>query len=137
MEEKIKISCSIGTTDGSATLGVEVWISDQQIFNSDHVTDTVKVEYEMPDNDSEHELKFILKNKTSDHTKIDDNGDIVQDARLTIGDVEFDEIKLGQVFIDQAVYTHNFNGTQPEIQDKFYGEMGCNGVVTMKFSTPV
>lgn len=137
MEEKIKISCSIGTTDGSATLGAEVWIDDQRIFNSEHVTETVNVEHEMPDDEGEHEIRFVLKNKTAEHTKINEAGEIVQDARLTVSDVEFDEIKLGQVFIDQAVYTHNFNGTQDEIQDKFYGEMGCNGSVALKFSTPV
>jgi hypothetical protein len=38
---------------------------------------------------------------------------------------------------EQAVYTHDFNGTQQEIQDEFYSEMGCNGTVSLKFSTPI
>jgi hypothetical protein len=38
--------------------------------------------------------------------------------------------------IDQLVYEHNANGTGPLVQDKFYGEMGCNGTVTLEFSSP-
>ena len=57
--------------------------------------------------------------------------------RLFQAALAFDEIELKQIFIDHAVYTHNFNGTQTEIQDKFYGEMGCNGTVSFKFTTPV
>jgi len=41
------------------------------------------------------------------------------------------------VFIDHATYTHNFNGTQAETTDKFYGEMGCNGTVSLRFTTPI
>jgi hypothetical protein len=38
---------------------------------------------------------------------------------------------------EQAMYTHNFNSTGPSTQDKFYGELGCNGTVTVKFNTPI
>jgi hypothetical protein len=37
----------------------------------------------------------------------------------------------------QATYTHNFNGAGAETQEKFYGEIGCNGIVSLKFSTPI
>jgi hypothetical protein len=56
---------------------------------------------------------------------------------LTVTDLEFDEILLGQIFINNAVYTHNCNGTAPETQNTFYGKMGCNGTVELKFTTPV
>jgi hypothetical protein len=78
-----------------------------------------------------------MKHKTTEHTKIDEQGAIVSDACLTVSNLAFDEIELKQIFIDHAVYTHNFNGTQTEIQDKFYGEMGCNGTVSFKFTTPI
>jgi hypothetical protein len=92
---------------------------------------------EIADDDGEHELRFILKNKTADHTQVDEAGNIVADATLTVTDLAFDEIRLGHMVTEQAVYTHDFNGTQKEIQDKFYGEMGCNGTVSIKFSTPI
>jgi len=79
----------------------------------------------------------VLKNKTAEHTQVDDHGNIITDARLLITDLAFDEIKLGHMLVEQAVYTHNFNGTGATIQDKFYGELGCNGTVSLKFSTPM
>ena len=132
------ISCSIGTTDASANLGIEVWLNDQQILNQAHVAELIEFKYEFPDDDAaEHELRFVMKHKTTEHTKIDEQGIIVTDACLTVSKLAFDEIELKQIFIDQAVYTHDFNGTQTEIQDKFYGNMGCNGTVSLKFSTPI
>ena len=131
------ISCSIGTTDATANLGIEVWLNDQHILNQDHVAELIEFKYELPDEDAEHELRFVMKNKTTEHTKIDEQGAIVSDACLTVSNLAFDEIELKQIFINHAVYTHDFNGSQAEIQDKFYGDMGCNGTVSLKFSTPI
>ena len=131
------ISCSINTTDISAKLGIEVWLNNQQLLNQEHVTELIEFKYDLPDDDAEHELRFVMKNKTTEHTKIDEQGAIVSDACLTVSNLAFDEIELKHLFIDHSIYTHNFNGTQTEIQDKFYGEMGCNGTVSFKFTTPV
>ena len=131
------ISCSIGTTDVSANLGIEVWLNDQQILNQEHVAELIEFKYEFPDDDAEHELRFVMKHKTTEHTKIDEQGIIVTDACLTVSKLAFDEIELKQIFIDHAVYTHDFNGSQAEIQTKFYGDMGCNGTVSLKFTTPI
>jgi hypothetical protein len=78
-----------------------------------------------------------MANKMTDHTQVDSNGNIVADSRLTVSDLEFDEILLDQLFFDLATYTHSTNGLSPETQNKFYGEMGCNGTVELKFTTPV
>lgn len=131
------ISCSINTTDALANLGIEVWLNDQHILNQEHVAELIEFKYELPDDDAEHELRFVMKHKTTEHTKIDEQGNIITDACLTVSNLAFDEIELKQIFINQAVYTHDFNGTQTEIQDKFYSEMGCNGTVSFKFTTPI
>jgi hypothetical protein len=62
---------------------------------------------------------------------------MTKDARLKISDIEFDGIELDYMVTQQATYTHNFNGTGPETQENFYGEIGCNGTVSLKFSTPM
>ena len=131
------ISCSINTTDALANLGIEVWLNDQHILNQDHVAELIEFKYELPDDDAEHELRFVMKHKTTEHTKIDEQGAIVSDACLTVSNLAFDGIELKQIFIDHAVYTHDFNGSQAEIQTKFYGDMGCNGTVSLKFTTPI
>lgn len=133
-----KISCTIGTSDPTAELGVEVWLDKSIILDTNHVTHTVlPIEFTVTDDEGEHELRFVLKNKTQDHTKIDESGNIVSDATLTISDLTFEEIELNQIFYDCATYTHDFNGTGEPTTAKFYGTMGCNGTVSLKFTTPI
>ena len=137
MSNTVTITCTVDTTDPAAALGFEAWINNQKFVDSDHVQAQQLIVIEIADDDGEHELKFVLKNKTSDHTQVDADGNIVSDARLFVTDLAFDEIQLGHMVTEQAVYTHDFNGTQKEIQDKFYREMGCNGTVSLKFTTPI
>jgi hypothetical protein len=137
VENNVKIGCVINTTDYKSALGIEIWLDDQQIFNQDWVTEPQTINYEFSDLDADHELRFVMKNKTADHTKVDELGSIVKDACLIISDLAFDEIALGQIVTEKAEYTHNFNGTGSLTQHKFFGEIGCNGVVSLKFTTPV
>lgn len=137
MKNTVAFSCEIGTTDPSAELGMEIWLDNQKIFDVVHVKSPVKCQASVSDNDGEHQLRFVMKNKTIDLTQIDEGGKILKDACLTIGQVTFDEIALGHMFIEQTKYTHDFNGTRAEITEKFYGEMGCNGTVRLDFTTPI
>jgi hypothetical protein len=137
MENLTTISCSIGTTDVDAALGIEVWIDDQCALNLESVTDTVPFEHQISDDENKHVIKFVMKNKQPTHTKIDEQGNIISDACLTIGDVKFENIALGQIFIDLAQYQHDFNGTGTSTVEKFYGQMGCNGTVSLEFDTPM
>ena len=137
MENTVKISCTIDTTDCKSALGMEIWFDDQKIFDQDWVTESQTIGYELSDLDAEHELRFVMKNKTADHTTVDESGIIVKDACLIISDLAFDDIALGNIVTEKAVYTHDFNGTVSLIQDKFFGQMGCNGTVSIKFTTPM
>jgi hypothetical protein len=132
-----KISFVISTSDPACPLGVEVWIDQHQIFNTEHLADTVNVSHDIAEDDAEHQLRVILKNKLPEHTTVDADGNITQDAVLNIGSFEFEEIDVGQVVQEQAVYYHDFNGSAAEIQDQFFGSMGCNGTLSLKFSTPI
>jgi hypothetical protein len=125
------------TTNPTTTLGFEAWVNNNKFSDIDHVQAEHLISIEIPDDDGDHELKFILKNKTAEHTQVDEDGNIVADATLSITDVAFDEIKLGHMLTKLATYTHDFNGTTDVTQDTFYGAMGCNGTVSLKFSTPV
>jgi hypothetical protein len=75
--------------------------------------------------------------KLPEHTKVDEQGNIVQDAVLKIDGVKFDDIEIDQLLSEQAVYQHDFNGNGPQVQEKFYGAMGCCGRVTLQFESPV
>jgi hypothetical protein len=127
----------IGSTNTTVPLGVEIWLDNQKLFDQDHVDHACPIVYEMPDDDGEHELKFVLKNKRSDHTQIDTDGNIVGDATVTVSDIRFDDIDCDYLTVKLAQYQHDFNGTGEPTIDKFYGEMGCNGTVSLKFTTPI
>lgn len=137
MQPLVKISCTITTSDDSAPLGLEIWLDDQKLLDQNVVSQDILFVHELSDADAEHELRFVMKNKSTEHTKIDKAGNIVKDACLSVSDLRFDEIDLGHMLTEQAVYTHNFNGTGEQIQDTFFGIMGCNGVVSLRFSTPI
>jgi hypothetical protein len=138
MTPTVAITFNLATTDVTAELGFEAWINERKFLDMDHVKETQQITVELEDkDDAEHELRLVLKNKKTEHTKIDEHGNIMADARLQITDVAFDEIRLGNMFSQQAVYTHDFNGTGKATVDKFYGELGCNGTVKLKFTTPM
>ena len=138
MTPKVTITFNLATTDATAELGFEAWIDDRRFLDIDHVTQDQQVSVDLEDQDDvAHELRLVLKNKTTAHTEVDEHGNIVADARLQVTDVAFDEIRLGHMFVEQAVYTHDFNGHGKYSKEKFYGEMGCNGTVILKFNTPM
>ena len=138
MSSTVTISFRLGTTNTAVPLGFEAWVDNQKFFNTDHVQVDQPIQIEITDDDAEHELCLVMKNKLSDHTKVDLDGNIISDARLVITGLAFDDIELGQLITNHAVYTHDQNAQLPTpVQDKFYSEMGCNGTVSLKFAAPV
>ena len=132
------ITFDLDSSDYNAQLGFDVLLNDNVVFTTEHVTELTTVTIEVNDDvDAEHELKFVLKNKTQDHTKVDEQGNILSDAMLSISNIAFDEIKLGHMFFEQTVYHHDMNGSQDLTEFQFYGSMGCNGYVSLKFATPI
>ena len=91
-------SVDISSSDFSVPLGLEVWIDNTEIFSCDHVQQAQTITFDLSDDDGEHELRFVLKNKTGEHTQIDQTGTIVKDAVLIVNNFKFDETDLGQLF---------------------------------------
>lgn len=135
--DTINFCCSIAPTNPDVPLGLEIWIDDQKLFDQAHVQESHKFSTDLSDNDGEHELRLVLKNKLSEHTLVDADNNIISDARISVSNIEFDGIALNQLVPDLAEYQHNFNGTGELSVHKFYGELGCNGTVTLKFTTPI
>jgi hypothetical protein len=136
MTSTVSITFNLDTTDATAKLGFEAWLDDRKFYDTDQVIALEHIQVDMDDDDAEHQLRFVLKNKTAEHTQLDPAGNIVEDARLKITDLAFDEIQLGHMVTEQTTYEHDFNGTGQPVQEKFYGDMGCNGTVSLKFTTP-
>jgi len=135
--DSVKFSCVISSSNTAVPLGCEVWIDDTCVFDQNHVAEPVAVVHEFSDDDGEHVLRIKLKNKLPEHTRIDDQNNILSDGLLSVTEISFDEIDCTQIVQNLAVYRHNLNGTGPEIQDQFFGDLGCNGNVELKFTTPI
>ena len=135
--ETITFACQVQPTNSAVALGLRVVLDQATIFETAHVTETVQIKHEISDADGEHELTFELFDKLPEHTKITETGEIVSDALIEIGNITLDEIDLDQIFQLLTVYHHDFNGSQTPADHKFYRHMGCNGIVTLKFTTPI
>jgi hypothetical protein len=131
------ISLEIGTTNPLAPLGVEIWLDQDLLFDVDHVKSAFTFMKTLADIEATHELRIVLKNKLPEHTRIDSQGNITEDARICVNQLSFDEIELKQILIEKAVYSHNNNGATDTVTETFYGEMGCNGTVSLSFTTPI
>ncbi len=135
--ETVKILFDVETSDAECLLGVEIWLDDAVLLSNNHVQEKITFSHDINDDDGDHELRIVMLGKTSEHTKIDEAGNIVKDATLQISNVMIDNLDINQLFLEKCVYTHDFNGTQPEIANLFYGVAGCNGTISFKFSTPI
>lgn len=135
--DKVKIAFDVAPTSVACPFNIEIWVDQSKLLTLDHITDVVHFEHELNDDDGEHELRLVLQGKLPDHTKVDEQGNIISDATLQISNVTIDQLDVDQLFLEKCVYTHNFNDTQPEIKDTFFGIAGCNGTISLKFNTPV
>jgi hypothetical protein len=121
-------------------LDLHIYLNKEKIFEFDSSLQQSKFFTEitnLPD-DRCCTLQFVMNNKTYEHTKIDGEGNMIGDCRIAISNLAFEDVELGHIVTEKAVYLHNEN--TPNItnkENKFYGEMGCNGTVDLKFYTPV
>lgn len=136
MTDTLKIKLKINSTDYSVPLGLEVWVDDKCVTDLDHVNEPVLTNWEISDDEGQHELRIVLKNKLPQHTKVDADGNILEDAVLTVDLVELDEISINDLMVLNAEYSHAYNSDREPIVDRFYNVLGCNGTVSLKFATP-
>jgi len=138
MTDTISITFELNTTNELAELGFETWVNDEKFVDINHVQGPQLITITISDSDGNHELRLVLKGKTGADTCINEQGTIQSDATLSISDLAFDEIKIGHMLTEHSVYTHSLNTHfQTTMEEKFHGEMGCNGTVSLKFSTPM
>jgi len=134
---KISLEFDIGTNRADCALGTRVIINGQTIYDNPHMTETYHFCHDISDEDGEHELCVEMYGKLPEHTQIDEAGKITQDALLSIANIHLDGISIDQISTDLIEYHHDFNGSQPATVDQFYGTMGCNGQLKLKFTTPI
>ena len=133
----MQFNCVIATTDPAVPLSMQILLDDQEIFHSTHVQTSIKFQRDMPDEPGDHTLTFRLSGKLPEHTQIDQQGNIIQDACIKLSDLSFEDINISTLLDKTVAYMHDTNGTQAMNKHKFFEEMGCNGDVILTFKTPI
>lgn len=131
------ISFLIKSSNYDMPLGVRILLDDQVLTEHHHLREPINFEQEINDDIGDHVLQIELFNKTAEHTRIDQQGNILEDVLLEIVDISVDGINLENIMPEISKYCHNNNGNSDFVEEKFYGAMGCNGSVKIPFSTPI
>lgn len=132
---QVEFGCSISSTDPSVPLSLEIWLDQKEIYNN-NITEPVKFSYQFEDIDGDRQFQFRLKNKLPEHTQLV-NDQIVKDVVINISNIVIDDISVDLIFQKLAKYHHDFNGSSAPTVDRFYGQLGCNGTVTLAFTGPI
>lgn len=114
------------------------WFDGEQIHDQPLMQESQEFRHEFADlDDQEHCFEIELQGKLPHHTRVDQDGNITSDVVVQINSVALDDVELGHVFSEHTVYHHDHNGTTDPVQHQFFGTMGCNGRVMLRFHSPV
>jgi len=133
----IKISFFVTNNSEFRDLALECWLDQVKFFDSTVTSGTHRIGHTAELDDGEHVLRIVLKNKTDHHTTIDSAGKIVNDSLINISKININDIEIDQMFWQLSDYVHNNNGKSELDSHRFYGNLGCNGTVSLTFSSPV
>jgi hypothetical protein len=135
--ETIAIQFDLTSNDVHSGLCLEISFNNQLLQTVDATEPTQKIQFGVDCVPGNQLLCFTMKNKTPQHTILDDQGEIVKDSSIGIENFVIDHVSLEHTFYEQCRYNHDFNGSQEPIDDDFFGTIGCNGTVSLKFTSPV
>jgi hypothetical protein len=135
--ETIAIQFDLTSNDVHSGLSLEITFNDKLLQTVDATEPTQKIQFGVDCVPGNQLLCFTMKNKTPQHTILDDQGEIVKDSSIGIENFVIDHVSLEHTFYEQCRYNHDFNGSQESIDDDFFGIIGCNGTVSLKFTSPV
>jgi hypothetical protein len=122
-------------TNPKNSLGLEIWVDQQQLVDYPNFNTNLEFYHKFKDNCHLHQLKIILKNKTPLHTIVDSNNQIISDTAIQIQNFKLNGILMLKTFFSRATYQSKELGIVPLIN--CFGYMGFNGQVTFDFTSPV
>ena len=125
----LKITFSASECNGWPKLRVLIDndLYEDHLFSSTNESITVPIELL----DGRHVLELEIYGKTSVNTKVDREGNIIQDQLIELVDMFIDDVKLPEYFKYIGIYKFN-NQTYPQAL-----VWGCNGSWIWEFSTPI
>ena len=85
---------------------------------------------------AEYEFKFTMSGKVDTDTSMD-GVEILKTSEISIKNFKFDNFSIDHLMERLAIYTHDNNGYGEMHDEAFSYVLGCNGVVTFNFCTPM
>ena len=135
----VVVSFDVTPTDGECPLSMKVWLDNVAVATVDYVNNTHSITVKFADSmqAETHCLQIEMSGKQSKHTKLDAQGNFLQDPRLIISNFQISGIPADAILHKLGLYRHSFNGVGEATDHQFSGVMGCNGTVTLEIATPV
>jgi hypothetical protein len=138
MQQTTSIEFDVVPSKPQHPLSLTVELNGQVQWQQSAVTEKSHVIIQLDDSQiTEHSIKLIVANKTPEHTKIDSEGNIIDDSVLILDNILMSDIDVTNFCHTFATYTHDLNGTGAMRTQPMYCELGCNGTAEMKFTTPI
>jgi hypothetical protein len=136
--DTIKFSCDVAVKDATDTPLTITALLNGEEKTSLNVVDSSILEFDIPNvEDANYKLELVLSGKTDKHTLLDDRNNVLSSTELLLTNFNFDEINIDSIVLTNSLpYTHNFNGASETVTEKFYDTAGCNGTITLEFTTP-
>lgn len=133
----MKSSFSFKTRANGTGLQLSVLCDATKITDLLVTTDWQTCSFEFDDTAGSRQIQIHMTGKLPEHTILDDDGNIIEDLLCEITDVELDGVSMGHMFTQHACYAHNYNNTGDAVAQQFFGSMGCNGTLSLNFTSPV
>lgn len=129
---------TLDTSDSACPYQIKLVVNGDVQWSTDHLKGKETVGFTF-DNEVEQEftVELHIDGKTLDFTTVDEQGNIVKDSLVSITNFTLGDIDITQVIFDNSEYIHSFNNPEvPSSVHKFFGDVGCNGFITFKFTAP-
>jgi hypothetical protein len=128
---------SLDASSNTQGLKLDFRLDNVLIESMSLTTEVQHFHYEFDDSAGPHRFEIELSNKLPSQCKVDQDGNIIEDAVAEIKNCCISGVDLGQVFYGQSLYFHDYNGASKPTVGQFYEKMGCNGTVRFDFYSPV
>jgi hypothetical protein len=135
----MQVELSISATADASDIQTVIFADSTEVLNSSAKNKSQRVFFEIDEDiQNTHIITICMSGKQPKHTTVDELGNILTDVMIRVEHIIIDEIDCTDIFCSGLLcYRHNSNGGQPEFVDEFYGLLGCNGIVTFEFTTPI
>jgi len=135
--DKVTFSCVVNTNIPTNPINLQILLDDVVMFNK-IITAEETVSFDFAQDETNHILRFLISGKDNSHIVRDEQDNVLDSTELSITNISFNDTDITDIItVSPLIYKHNYNGNGENVIGKFYGIAGCNGEITLNFTTPI